>query len=342
MNRLLPSLLLAATLLLASPAQAQWSVSVRIGPPMLPVFSQPRLPGAGYLWTPGYWAWNPQDQDYFWVPGTWVRPPRAGLLWTPGYWAQDNTGFRWRIGYWGSRVGFYGGVQYGHGYNGAGYDGGRWRRGVFQYNTRDNNVDRLVVRNVYTSTVVRQVTVNRVSYNGGPAGLKARPDAAQVRLASSRQVAPTPAQVEHQDQALKTPGQRASLNKGQPPTTATERPNRAQAVPTSVASSPAAAPPARSAREARRAERAASQPATARTPRNRPDAAASAPRPGAKARRPADSASEPGRRQPKRSDDGSPSRPREPGADTPQQPQQQQQPQQPQQKEDGTPRQPKG
>ena len=36
------------------------------------------LPGPGYIWTPGYWAYDPAD-GYYWVPGTWVRlrPLRA-------------------------------------------------------------------------------------------------------------------------------------------------------------------------------------------------------------------------------------------------------------------------
>lgn len=224
MSSRLATALLAFVLLAPLPAAAQISLSIRIGPPMLPVFSQPRLPAAGYLWTPGYWAWNPGDQDYYWVPGTWVRPPRVGLLWTPGYWANEGPGFRWRVGYWGPRVGFYGGIHYGHGYGGQGYDGGRWQRGVFSYNTRDNNVDRVVVRNVYTTkVVVKQVNVTRVSYNGGPDGLKARPTAAEVKLQSVRHEAPTPDQQQHQDLAMKTPGQKASVNRGVPEVAATDK-----------------------------------------------------------------------------------------------------------------------
>lgn len=224
MSSRLATALLAFVLLAPLPAAAQISLSIRIGPPMLPVFSQPRLPAAGYLWTPGYWAWNPEDQDYYWVPGTWVRPPRVGLLWTPGYWANEGPGFRWRVGYWGTRVGFYGGINYGHGYGGQGYDGGRWQRGVFSYNTRDNNVDRVVIRNVYTTkVVVKQVNVTRVSYNGGPDGLKAQPTAAEVKQQSVRHVAPTANQQQHQDLAMKTPGQKASVNRGVPEVAATDK-----------------------------------------------------------------------------------------------------------------------
>ena len=36
-------------------------------------------------------------------------------------------------GYWGPVVGFYGGIDYGFGYFGRGFEGGRWeRRGIFR------------------------------------------------------------------------------------------------------------------------------------------------------------------------------------------------------------------
>ena len=83
-------------------------------PPPLPEYEQPPLPAPGYLWTPGYWAWN--NDDYYWVPGTWVEPPEQGLLWTPGYWAYADGVYAFNRGYWGPHVGFYGGVSYGYGY----------------------------------------------------------------------------------------------------------------------------------------------------------------------------------------------------------------------------------
>ena len=89
-------------------------ISVRIGPPALPVYAQPICPGPGYLWTPGYWAWNDVG-GYYWVPGTWVVAP-VGMLWTPGYWGFAGGLYGWHAGYWGPHVGFYGGVNYGFGF----------------------------------------------------------------------------------------------------------------------------------------------------------------------------------------------------------------------------------
>src|SRR5580704_3695731 len=65
-------------------------------PPELPEYSQPDMPGDGYLWTPGYWSY------------------RGGR-------------YRYNNGYWGRHIGYYGGINYGFGYVGVGYQGGYWR-----------------------------------------------------------------------------------------------------------------------------------------------------------------------------------------------------------------------
>jgi hypothetical protein len=61
---------------MASFAQVAVGVSIRVGPPAIPVYQQPLCPTDGYLWTPGYWAYGPAG--YYWVPGVWVAPPRVG------------------------------------------------------------------------------------------------------------------------------------------------------------------------------------------------------------------------------------------------------------------------
>ena len=109
----LRSLVFATFLALPFASFAQVNISVGIAPPALPVYEQPACPAAGYIWTPGYWAW---DQDYYWVPGVWVPPPRVGLLWTPAWWGWNNGAYVFNQGYWGPRVGFYGGINYGWGY----------------------------------------------------------------------------------------------------------------------------------------------------------------------------------------------------------------------------------
>src|SRR5271155_3479267 len=171
--------LLLAVLILAISAVsfAQFGVSIVIAPPALPVYTQPMVPAAGYLWTPGYWSYG--DEGYFWVPGTWVEPPTVGLLWTPGYWGWGGNAFAWNEGYWGQSVGFYGGVNYGFGYGGVGYGGGYWQNGGFYYNRSVNNVDVTSIHNTYEKTVINERAGNSVSYNGGRGGITARPTAAE-------------------------------------------------------------------------------------------------------------------------------------------------------------------
>ena len=106
---LLVTVLLMLSFSPASSAQVAVGISVRIGPPALPVYAQPLCPGPGYFWTPGYWAWD-DDDGYYWVPGTWVLAP-VGMLWTPGYWGWNDGLYAWNGGYWGPNIGFYGGIN---------------------------------------------------------------------------------------------------------------------------------------------------------------------------------------------------------------------------------------
>lgn len=176
----------ACALLVPTRSSASVFVSVSFAPPPLLVYSQPPCPGPGYIWTPGYWAFDDEYGDYYWVPGTWVLAPYHGWYWTPGYWGWANHYYVWHPGYWGPFVGFYGGINYGYGYTGHGYHGGYWRDRVFYYNRSVNNVDVVHVHNTYHTTVVNNVTVNRVSYNGGDGGVRARPSRDEERAARER------------------------------------------------------------------------------------------------------------------------------------------------------------
>ena len=220
--RFLRALLLAAGLLFLPVASfAQVSVSVSFGPPELPVYAQPVCPGDGYIWTPGYWAWD--GDDYYWVPGTWVEAPEVGFFWTPGYWGWGGSAFIFHEGYWGPHIGFYGGINYGYGYFGRGYEGGRWDNGHFYYNRAVNNVNVTVVHNVYESRVVNE-TRTRVSYNGGTGGINERPTREEETYSRERHVPPVAAQTQHVAAARSNPELRASANHGKPPIAATSKP----------------------------------------------------------------------------------------------------------------------
>jgi len=217
------SLVLGLVLLSLSAASfAQVFVSVRIGPPALPIYAQPICPGPGYYWTPGYWGWN-DDGGYYWVPGTWVIAP-VGLLWTPGYWGWGGGFYAWHGGYWGPHIGFYGGINYGFGYTGVGFVGGEWRGGGFYYNRAVTNVSVTNVTNVYNKTVVvNNTTVNNVSYNGGTGGVTARPTPAEEAASHEQHTAPLATQTQHESLAAQNKQNFASENHGRPAIAATAK-----------------------------------------------------------------------------------------------------------------------
>jgi hypothetical protein len=190
---------------------------------MLPVYEQPICPGDGYLWTPGYWAYDDSISDYYWVPGTWVLAPQEGYLWTPGYWGWGDGGYFFNEGYWGPEVGFYGGINYGFGYYGNGYEGGRWDGGHFFYNRSVNNVDVTRNHNVYNAAIGNH-NENRVSYNGGSGGIAVRANSQQESAARQRHLPPVAAQANHAQAARGNPEQRVSVNHGKPSTGATPIP----------------------------------------------------------------------------------------------------------------------
>src|SRR6516164_9588391 len=204
----------------ASQAGLFVGVSVGIAPPVLLVYVQPPCPAPGYIWMPGYWAW---DDDYYWVPGTWVMAPAVGVLWTPGYWGWGEGAYLWHAGYWGPHVGFYGGIDYGFGYAGVGYHGGYWRGSQFYYNRAVTNINTTNITNVYNRTVVNNVNVTRVSFNGGAGGVVARPTAAQMSAAHERHFEQTPVQRQQQQMARGDSSLRAAENGGRPAIAATPR-----------------------------------------------------------------------------------------------------------------------
>ncbi len=197
-------------------------------PPALPEYQQPPPPGDGYIWQPGYWGWGPSG--YYWVPGAWVEPPYEDALWTPGYWGFYGGRYLFFPGHWGQYIGFYGGINYGFGYLGLGYEGGYWRSGHFFYNRVYNNVNTRVVHNVYSYNAGNRGYVNRqgngprASFHGGTGGVQARPrssDAAAWRQPTAPRMN---TQVQYARSFQSNRGQLATVNHGRPNTAATSRP----------------------------------------------------------------------------------------------------------------------
>jgi hypothetical protein len=221
MIALCASFLGAALMSAVAPAHAQDSVAITVefAPPPLPVYDQPPIPGSGYIWAPGYWAWS-TDVGWYWVPGTWVLPPAIDLLWTPAYWAYSDGAYVLYDGYWAPEVGFYGGIDYGFGYTGYGYEGGYWNDRAFFYNTAVNNITNVSITNVYHKPIVDR-NRTRISYNGGPGGVRARPTPAQLAVARERHVPATPEQRRHVVAAARDPAMALSQNHGHPAVAAT-------------------------------------------------------------------------------------------------------------------------
>jgi len=210
------------------PSFAQIGISIGIAPPLIPTYEQPYPPAAGYIWTPGYWAY---DSDYYWVPGAWVLPPRVGFLWTPGYWAYSGSNYFFNEGYWGPTVGFYGGINYGYGYGGHGYYGGRWVGNTFRYNRAVTRVNTSVIHNTYVNKQVVKNTVSRASFNG-PGGTTARPTAKEEAAAKAEHIPAISAQQSRVEAAKNNPDLHAANNQGKPKAEAIkalDRNNQAQA-----------------------------------------------------------------------------------------------------------------
>lgn len=224
---------------------------VRVGvtpPPPLPAEVQPPAPAYGYQWTPGYWGWNGELNDYYWVPGAWMAPPAVGLFWTPPWWQWDGAVFVFHGGYWGPTVGFYGGIPYGYGYFGRGYEGGYWQGRTFYYNSNYNNLGTLRVNAVYARRVADDrggLARLRSSYNGGRGGVVAAPTPAELAAARQAHVFATVAQARHVAAAAADHTLRAGVNGGRPRPAAAIAATPRFAAPTHGVARLPAAPPER-------------------------------------------------------------------------------------------------
>jgi len=174
------------------------NVSAPAAPPALPDYEQPECPEDGYLWQPGYWAYNTDAGNYYWVPGVWVAPPQVGFLWTPPYWGYVGGVYAFHAGYWGNTIGFYGGVAYGFGYEGIGFAGGDWYGGHFRYNTAVVRVSTNVHNTFADARVVNRAGMRNHNSFNGPGGINARPTANELKAEHEHHVMVTPEQVRNQ------------------------------------------------------------------------------------------------------------------------------------------------
>lgn len=220
--------LLLAFLLSVIPASSYAGVFISVGfaPPPLVVYEQPPCPEPGLMWTPGYWAYGPDG--YFWVPGAWVPAPYEGALWTPPYWGWSGGLFVFHDGYWGRHVGYYGGVNYGFGYMGIGFVGGRWHGRDFEYNRAVMHVDERRIHSFYEDRgVVDRSYVDRgsrVAYSGGPGGIRHDPRPEERMAEHEQHTARSSFQQQHEVAARSDKSYYFKNNNGRPQNAAVARP----------------------------------------------------------------------------------------------------------------------
>ena len=94
------TLILGAALALGSwtvPALAVINLNfgIDIGPPAPQVEVIP-APRPGFVWAPGYWAW--EGNRHVWVAGRWMQS-RPGYYWVPERWEQhaEERGHHWHF-----------------------------------------------------------------------------------------------------------------------------------------------------------------------------------------------------------------------------------------------------
>ena len=147
-----------------------------------------------------------------------------GLSGPPDTGVSDRGRYGFHQGYWGTYIGFYGGISYGFGYTGRGYEGGYWSSGAFHYNRAVNNITNTRITNVYERNVtINNTRINRVSYNG-PGGVQARPTVAEIAAVRAPHVPPMSQQMEQERAAATNRSQFAAVNQGRPAVLAAARP----------------------------------------------------------------------------------------------------------------------
>jgi hypothetical protein len=90
------SLVIAMTLAAGTGAWAQVSFSINVGPPP-PVYEAVPMQPPGYIWAPGYWAWN--NDHHVWIRGRSIVE-RNGYRWEPDRWEQRGSTYYRQPGNW--------------------------------------------------------------------------------------------------------------------------------------------------------------------------------------------------------------------------------------------------
>lgn len=97
-HKFLVTALAAASLALPLAAQARIDVDINVAPPP-PRYEVVPAPRVGFVWAPGYWAWDNGHHRHVWRGGHYVRE-RHGQRWVPDRWAEHEGRYRYEPGRW--------------------------------------------------------------------------------------------------------------------------------------------------------------------------------------------------------------------------------------------------
>ena len=217
-------LLLLCLVPAVSHAQIAVGVSIRVGPPALPVYTQPPCPVEGYLWTPGYWGYG--AAGYYWGSGecgwrclAWEfcghRAIGASLAGCMA--GMQGTGDRT----WASTAVLTTALDMAGSASWAGI-------GAVEasFTTAPCSMWAWVFHNTFVDRTVVNTTVvnNHFSFNG-EGGAMARPTPAEQAVEHENHFQPTPNQVSHENAMAQDRNQLASTNGGHPGTMAMDSVN---------------------------------------------------------------------------------------------------------------------
>lgn len=96
LTKLVQTVLLSISVAGAAAVSAQVTFSINVGPPPL-IFEPIPYMAPGYVWAPGYWAWN--NDSHIWIRGRTIYQ-RPGYRWEPDRWEQRGSTFYRKPGSW--------------------------------------------------------------------------------------------------------------------------------------------------------------------------------------------------------------------------------------------------
>lgn len=97
-HKLLAVALATASFALPLAAQARVDIDINVAPPA-PRYEVVPPPRVGFVWAPGYWAWDDRHRRHQWRKGHYVRE-RPGQRWRADQWVERDGRYRYEPGRW--------------------------------------------------------------------------------------------------------------------------------------------------------------------------------------------------------------------------------------------------